>query len=107
MTATTQQRRSQGAHRVTNRPSESERTSTYMPPPNTYIPMAIHPHAELMSMLNTFPFKATDATTASAPRSAIQSSDLRQKITEPRVKQRNAKTISSARVKAAEALTER
>src|SRR5690349_6190668 len=100
MTATAQQRRSQGAHRVTNRPAESERSSTYMPPPKTYIPMAIHPHAELISMLKTFPFKVTDPTTASPPSSAIQSSDLRQKIRAPRVKQRNAKAISSARVKA-------
>src|SRR6266513_4255176 len=98
-TATAQQRKSQGTHRVTNRPSESERSSKYTPFPNTSMTMASHPHAEFMSMPYTWGFNVTDATTASAPRSAIQSSDFRQKITAPRVKQSNAKAIVSARMK--------
>jgi hypothetical protein len=43
----------------------------------------------------------TVITTASATSSAIQSSDLRQKITAPTTKQSKAKTSVSARMKAA------
>ena len=55
----------------------------------------------------TVSFKVTVATTASAIRSASQSSDLRQNITAPTAKQSKAKAIVSAKMKAAYALTER
>ena len=99
--ATSQQRRSQRVHRGSNRPSEeSDQTSTYTPFPRIYKTEVSLSHAEFM-LYTLVPFKVTVATTASATRSAIQSSDLRQKITAPRVKQTNAKARVSARVKVA------
>src|SRR6266516_1331851 len=96
--ATSQQRRSQRVQRGTNRPSEeSDQTSTYTPFPSIYKTEVSLSHAEFM-LYTSFPFNVTVATTASATRSAIQSSDLRQKITALMTKQRNAKAIVSARM---------
>src|SRR6266516_5785232 len=99
--ATNQQRRSQRVHRGTTRPSEeSDQASTYTPFPSINKTEVSLSHDELL-LYTLVPFKVTVATTASATRSAIQSSDLRQKITAPRVKQTNAKARVSAKVKVA------
>jgi hypothetical protein len=99
--ATAQQGRSQRVHRGTNRPSgKSVRTTTYKLLPSTNIMKCSVSNAEFM-LYAPPPFNVTVATTISATRSAIQSSDLRQKITAPRVKQKNAEASVSARVKVA------
>jgi|GEM_PF-3853807 len=98
----TQQGRSQRVHRGTNRPlGKSEQTRKNTPYPNTFMTMASTRHVEWLVCKTEETFTVPSATTPSAPRSAIQSSDLRQKITAPMVKQRNAEARVSARVKVA------
>src|SRR2546422_6802615 len=87
---TTQQGRSQRVHRGTNRPlGKSEQTRKNTPFPSTFKTMASICHGEWLACNTDETFTVPSATTPNATRSAIQSSDLRQKITAPTAKQRN------------------
>src|SRR6266436_1340698 len=100
--STTQQGRSQRVHRGTNRPlGKSEQTRKNTPFPSTFKTMASICHAEWLPSNVNVTYNVPNATPPSATRSAIQSSDLRQKITALMPMQRNAKAIVSARVKVA------
>src|SRR5258708_35609140 len=98
--ATTQQGRSQRVHRGTNRQvGKSEPTRKNAPFPSTFKTMASTCHAEWLPCNANVTYKMPSATPPKAARSAIQSSDLRQKITALTAMQRNAKAIVTARGK--------
>src|SRR2546425_8122465 len=91
---TTQQGRSQRVHRGTNRPlGKSEQTRKSTPFPSTVKTMASTCHAEWLPCNAYVTYNMPSATPPRATRSAIQSSDLRQKITALTTKQSNAKAI--------------
>src|SRR5215469_17670854 len=99
---TTQQGRSQRVHRGTNRPvGKSEQTRKNTPFPSTVKTMAGTCHAEWLPCKVKVMYRIPSATPPKATRSAIQSSDLRQKITAPTTMQRNTKAMVSTRVKVA------
>src|SRR6266571_6602239 len=99
---TTQQGRSQRVHRGTNRPlGKSEQTRKNTPFPSTFKTMASICHAEWLPSNVNVTYNVPIATTLSATRSAIQSSDLRQKINALTAKQIKAEAIVSTRVKVA------
>ena len=98
----TQQGRSQRVHLGTNRPlGKSEQTRKNTPLQNTFKTMASACQAEWLPSNANVTYKVLSATTPKATRSAIQSSDLRQKITALTTMQRNTKAMVSTRVKTA------
>ena len=102
MPETTQQGRSQRVHRGTKRPvGKSEQTRKNTPFPSPFKTMASTCHAEGFPCNENVTYNVPSATTPKATRSAIQSSDLRQKITALTARQRSTEARVSASVKVA------
>src|SRR4249919_1597319 len=100
--ATTQHGSSQYVHRGTNRPSgKSEQARKNAPFPSKVKTMAGTCHAEWLPSNVNGTYTRPSPTTPRATRSAIQSSDLRQKITALTTRQTNTEARVSARVKVA------